>query len=119
LPLGSDQAQTRVDVFPLFSNSETNSLELLLDGVLRTITDRRIRYVIIVATDIEDTIFLAQKIRESCPNVTPIVLNGDVLFLQSSVNAYLRGMIVASTYPLYFEDAATFAGLAFQAREAS
>ena len=104
LPLGPDQAQTRVDVFPLFSNSETNSQELLLDGVLRTITDRRIRYVIIVATDIEDTIFLAQKIRESCPNVTPIVLNGDVLFLHSSVNAYLRGAIVGSTYPLYFEN---------------
>jgi hypothetical protein len=104
LPLGPDQAQTRVDVFPLFSNSETNSQELLLDGVLRTITDRRIRYVIIVATDIEDTIFLSQKIRESCPNVTPIVLNGDVLFLHSSVNAYLRGAIVASTYPLYFEN---------------
>ena len=104
LPLGTEEAQTRVDVFPLFSNSETNSLELLLDGVMRTITDRRIRYVVIIATDIEDTIFLAQKIRESCPNVTPILLNGDVLFLHSSVNTFLRGTIVASTYPLYFEN---------------
>jgi hypothetical protein len=32
LPLGSEEAQTRVDVFPLFANSDTNSLELLLDG---------------------------------------------------------------------------------------
>ncbi|HYL59618.1 MAG TPA: hypothetical protein VEU51_12155 [Candidatus Acidoferrales bacterium] len=104
LPLGTEEAQTRVDVFPLFSNSETNSLELLLDGVMRTITDRRIKYVVIVATDIEDTMFLARRIRESCPNVTPIALNGDVLFLHSAVNTYLRGMIVASTYPLYFEN---------------
>jgi hypothetical protein len=104
LPLGSSEAQTRIDVFPLFSNSETNSLELLLDGVMRTVTDRKIKYVIIIATDIEDTIFLAQRIRESCPNVIPIALNGDVLFLHSSVNTYLRGAIVASTYPLYFEN---------------
>jgi hypothetical protein len=104
LPLGSEEAQTRVDVFPLFSNSETNSLELLLDGVMRTITERRIKYVLIVATDTEDTIFLAQRIREECPNVTPIALNSDVLFLHSDVNTYLRGMIVASTYPLYFEN---------------
>ncbi len=104
LPLGFDESHSRQDIFPLYSASETNSIELVLDGVLRTIAERRIDYVIIGATDTEDTIYLARKIRELCPNVTPIALNGDVMYLHSSVNRDLRGMLVASTYPLYPEN---------------
>jgi hypothetical protein len=104
LPMDSQGARSRRDLMQLYSTSEINSLELALDAILREIDEHRINYVVISATDPDDTLFLVHWIRQNCPKVTPIALGADLLFLHSDVNADTRGMIVASTYSLYLEN---------------
>src|ERR1700691_259968 len=104
LPLDSKESRNPQDLLPLYSSAETNRQELVLDANLREINEYRISYVIITATDPADTLFLVHWIRQNCPNVIPIVLDADLLYLHSAANPDTRGMIVASTYPLYLEN---------------
>jgi hypothetical protein len=75
--------------------------ERVLGMILSTIARERIQYVAIVATDVKDMIFLAKVIRESAPDVQLLFTQGDVLLSHPDYSAYLRGALVASTYPLY------------------
>ena len=100
LPLAVGANRERRDIVPVYSESEANSLELVLGQLLDAIKQQRVECVIIAATDIEDTIMLARQVRQSSPNVTLISLNANVLYLHSDVNPQLHGMLVASTYPL-------------------
>jgi hypothetical protein len=103
LPLTSP-AETRRDVVPLYSSATTATLELVLDQMLAALKDLRIRYVMIAATDVNDTIFLAGQVRTVNPNATVIALSSHVLYVHSEFNSALRGMLVASPYPLFIED---------------
>jgi hypothetical protein len=104
LPLDSKESRNRRDLLPLYSTAETNRQELVLDANMREINQRRISYVIVTATDPADILFLVHWIRQNCPNVTPIVLSADLLYLHTAANPDTRGMIVASTYPLYVQN---------------
>jgi hypothetical protein len=73
----------------------------VLAQLLDSIKQQRVGCVIIAASDVEDTIFLAREVRASSPNVMLISLNASVLFLHSEVNPQLRGLFVASGYPLF------------------
>ena len=103
LPLSSP-AESRRDVVPLYSSATNTTLELILKELLVTIEDHRIRYVMIAATDDEDTIFLVGQVRAANPNATVIALNSHLLYVHSEFNATLRGLLVASPYPLFIED---------------
>jgi hypothetical protein len=102
LPL-TNPAESRRDVVPLYSSATTATLELILNQLLVTIREHRIRYVIIAATDEEDTIFLVGQVHAANPNVTVIALNSRLLYVHSEFNAALRGLLVASPYPLFIE----------------
>jgi len=104
LPLDTHESLTRRDVLPLYSTAETNRVELVLDANIREINEHRISYVIVTATDPADMLFLVHWVRQNCPKVTPIALSADLLYLHTDVNADTRGMIVATTYPLYLEN---------------
>ena len=104
LPLDTHESRTRRDVLPLYSTAETNRVELVLDANMREINEHKINYVIVTATDPADMLFLVHWVRQNCPKVTPIALTADLLYLHTDVNAETRGMIVATTYPLYLEN---------------
>jgi hypothetical protein len=104
LPLDTHESHTRRDLLPLYSTAETNRQELVLDANMRAINEHEISYVIVAATDPADILFLVHWIRQNCPNVTPVVLDADLLYLHTDVNPETRGMVVASTYPLYLEN---------------
>jgi hypothetical protein len=101
LPLATAAGRERRDVIPIYSASEVNSIELILDQLLDSIKQQRIGCVIIAASNIEDTIFLANEVRASSPNVMLISLNASVLLLHSEVNPQVQGLFVASGYPLF------------------
>jgi hypothetical protein len=101
LPLAPAASRERRDIIPIYSQSEVNSIELVLDQLLESIKQQRVGCVIIAASNVEDTIFLASEVRNSSPNVMLISLNASVLFLHSEVNPQLRGVFVASGYPLF------------------
>jgi hypothetical protein len=101
LPFSEEQSEGGGYVIPTFSSREAYYDELVLDRLISTIHRERIKYVEIVATDIEDLIFLAQQIRSKCPDTVIVSLSEDLRFLHSDVSQDLRGMLVFSTYPLF------------------
>jgi len=101
LPFPNESDREERDVAPSFSDRAAVYDELALEELLTNLKRRQIRYVGIKATDVEDLIFLAQRIREYCPNTVVFTFSNDLRFLHSDVNQDLEGMLVFSTYPLF------------------
>lgn len=101
LPLAASSSRERRDIVPIYSTSEINSVELVLDQLLESIKQQQISCVIIAASNIEDAVFLAEEVHNSSPNAMMISLNANLLFLHSEVNPQLQGVFVASAYPLF------------------
>ncbi|MGE5345183.1 MAG: hypothetical protein ACM3JH_04435 [Acidithiobacillales bacterium] len=99
LPLG--EAGRRRDAVPSVSELSSASDELSLAAILATLSRLRIQYVGLMATDVRDKLFLARQIALNCPGVTLFTLDSDILLAHPKYIPYLRGMLVASTYPLY------------------
>jgi hypothetical protein len=99
LPLneGSDSR----DVIPLFSPLETASTELVLREILSAIQREPIRYIGVVATDVQDQIFLVRELRKHCPNAVIFMFSGDLLYLHSEANLDFQGALIISPYPLF------------------
>jgi hypothetical protein len=58
------------------------------------------RYVGISASNVLDTLFLADYLRTACPDVRLFILNSDLLFERSQDNIPYIGMLSVTTYPL-------------------
>ena len=91
---------------PSLSDPARASARLALAQLLTTISLEEIRYVGIVATDVNDKLFLAREIRQFCPNVRLFTFESDILFTDRAWSDVLRGMLVVSTYPLFNENQA-------------
>jgi hypothetical protein len=73
--------------------------ERALTNILRTISSEDRRFVGILASDVLDTLFLAQQVRAWFPEVVVVVFTSDLLYLDDAV-PFMDGVLVASTYPL-------------------
>ncbi len=102
LPIPSDETGSPRDTVPALSfQMSTATSEFVLGKILEAISQEDFRYVGIVATDTRDTIFLAGLIHRYCPDVQVFAPEGDLLVAHPSYAAELRGMILASSYPLF------------------
>ena len=79
----------------------TATSEFVMDKILEAVSQEDFRYIGIVATDTRDTVFLAGLIHRYCPDVQVFAPEGDLLVAHPSYSAELRGMILASSYPLF------------------
>ncbi len=78
-----DESEDAKDSIPPFSNLETSSSELILANLLSTISREYFDYVGIAATDVRDTIFLVQEVKQHSPSSVMFSLNADLLYIQS------------------------------------
>ncbi len=101
IPMTDEGDQPDKDVIPLFSGRSATYDELVLENLLTTLNTERIKYIGIVATDVEDLVFLAHEIRRTCPNAVLFTTSADLRYVHTDVNADLIGMFVFSTYPLF------------------
>lgn len=99
--LTDEEVGSRKDVVPLFSAIEKTSTELVLSDLLADLNQRRIRYVGLVATDMQDRLFLANEVRRHCPNATLFTFGSDLLYLDAQSNPDFLGCLVISPYPLF------------------
>jgi hypothetical protein len=104
LPMPDESGQRGDDVVPPFSTRSAEYDELVLAKILTTLKREHIRLVGVIATDVEDLVFLAQRIRDYCPDTTIFTTSTDLRFLHSQVSRDLDGMLIFSTYPLFSED---------------
>jgi hypothetical protein len=97
-----DEPNTPSDQIPAFSPQLTSAaVELMVANIIDTITRERVRAVGLVATDARDKLFLAQQLSVYAPGVILFTLESDLMFIHPDYNKYVRGMIVASSYPLF------------------
>ncbi len=99
--LPMDEHEEPRDVVPMFSELNTAALDLVLSDLLTTINRERIDYLGIVASDVQDRIFLLREARAHCPNLSLFTLSSDILYLHPEASPEFRGMLVVSPYPLF------------------
>ena len=89
------------DAVPSYARQQ---LPVSQEGSMRQITalleQRRIRAVLLSATDVMDQIFVAQMLAREAPNVAVILRESDVLFLRSGDQNTFHNMYAISPYPL-------------------
>jgi hypothetical protein len=74
--------------------------EMSLSQLLMALERGRYTWVGINATNRYDRLFLAEKVREACPNARLFFVGASTLFAHHTAVPYLRGTLVASPYPL-------------------
>ena len=72
-----------------------------LRAILTTIDREQIRFVGIQATDPRDIVFLNKLLTQYSPSVRVFTTESSVALLDPNEAYHMRGMLVASTYPLY------------------
>ena len=99
LPL--EDADERRDSIRALSELDLPSAEQSLASALSTISQDAFHFVGIFATDVRDTMFLAQEVHEHDPSAVLFTVNPDVLYLHPEINPATRGMLIFSSYPLF------------------
>ena len=85
---------------PVMSRLTAPTLDVVMDGITRTLRSHDVRMVGIVASDIRDRLFLASELRRRLRDVRFFTFESNTLYLAPEYNHHLRGMLVISTYPL-------------------
>jgi hypothetical protein len=101
LPLDPSRTDERDAIPPQDPRMAANLADLALSTGVETIRREDIRFVGLVASDPRDILFLARKLREAGANVTLFTFGADVLYTHPDYGRYLRGMLVATPYPLF------------------
>ncbi len=100
-PLPFNAADGTRDLPPMMTAPNTAvEVELLLGQILNTIDRGGYDFVAISATDARDPIFLADQIRDHCPQIEILLPYPDVLETHPRYRGSLAGALVADTYPL-------------------
>jgi hypothetical protein len=90
------------DQIPLFGEPTTPAyVELLLVNILQTLRREHVTTVGLFATDTRDKLFLAQMLARYCPDVRVFTIETDLLYAHPDYSTYMRGAVVAATYPLF------------------
>ncbi|MBI3408303.1 MAG: hypothetical protein HY040_08100 [Planctomycetes bacterium] len=97
-----DEIEIGSQVVPVQGPLMTTAVnDLVLSNLLTTLSQKRPKYVGIVATDARDVIFLAGLVRDRYPEVQLFTTTTDLLFTHPDYTYALKGMVIGSTYPLY------------------
>ncbi|MCE9528947.1 MAG: hypothetical protein K8R36_23115 [Planctomycetales bacterium] len=101
LPIPFEDSNTARDVPPMQTPKVTApTVELILDQILTTIRSEGIKFVGISSSDPRDPIFLAELIKEQCPDVQIMLVTSDLLHIHSEYRSIMHGTLVSSTHPL-------------------
>lgn len=96
-----DDSITPSDRLPTFTPFITNAArDLTLTGILAQLQRHRIGAVGILGTDIRDHLFLAREINRVVPDVVMFGTEPDILMLHPEYQPYVRGTLMATSYPL-------------------
>jgi hypothetical protein len=99
------------DSVPELSKLTAPDNEQAIANLLGEISREGIGYVGILATDVRDKLYLAERIHKFSPDVTLFTFDGDLLYAHRQVQASMNGMAVISTYQLFTEGGAALHGV--------
>jgi hypothetical protein len=100
LDLSGDEGESSSESAPSHSRLTKHTSEIGIDGILRTLSEEKRRYVGVVASDPRDVMFLVERIRRAFPSVLVFVFSEDLLYLHDDALPFMQGTLVVSSYPL-------------------
>ena len=90
------------DTVPVFSTTQTPlSQNAVIGELVNEIRSERIRLLELAATNVLDSLFLANVIRRQCPDTRLLITSPDLLFVQATQIESLDGILALSAYPLF------------------
>jgi hypothetical protein len=89
------------ETIPSFSAANVSSAELVLSNLLSTISRGDYRYVGILATDVQDSIFLSQEVHAHCPGTVIFTYSPDLRFTHPDASSSTLGTLIITPYPLF------------------
>ncbi len=96
-----DDAQRVLDTVPQYSADALRNTELTLAGTILSLARRGYTHVGISASDPQDLIFLAERIRAYHPSCTLFTTSGNhALFAHPNFSTAMDGMVLFGGYPL-------------------
>jgi len=99
-PAEDDAARVR-DTMPQYAADTVRNTELTLAGTILSLARRGYTHIGISASDPEDLIFLAERIRAYHPSCTLFTTSGNhLLFAHPNISHSLDGMVLFGGYPL-------------------
>lgn len=91
----------RRGALPVLDRSTLTTRDLALTSLLSAICQQGIQFVGLMLTGPDDKRFLAQRLNLECPDVRVFALESEIDYLHPEDYSFMRGMLVASTYPLH------------------
>ncbi len=102
--LSLDERTSPKDLVPSFTPDLTAPVvESALRNLLSSLRRERYAAVGIFATDARDHLFLAREVARAVPNVLMFGTETDLLYINPEYAPFLKGTIIASSYPLFNE----------------
>ncbi len=96
--------QAGEDIFPMFSTGHTPvSQNAELQQTVQYLKRKRVRIASLSATNVFDTIFLANVLSRTCPDIRIVVRGPDLLFVQEASQGSLSGLLAISPFPMFPE----------------
>lgn len=99
LDLSLADQEEPVDVVPQLSELSTQVNDMALASLLRGLS--RKHYIGILATDIQDRLFLAEQVRSFCPDSVVFTFDNHLLDAHPKVSRSMDGTLVLTSHPLY------------------
>ncbi|MFO0577197.1 MAG: hypothetical protein U1A78_24590 [Polyangia bacterium] len=91
----------RRGALPVLDRSTLTTRDLALSSLLSAVCQQGIQFVGLMLTGADDKRFLAQRLNLECPDVRVFTLESEIDYLHPEDYSFMRGMLVASTYPLH------------------
>lgn len=89
------------DSVPQFSPEHTPlSQEAQLMTIGRQLERNRAQFIVVIASDVLDQLFLAQFLHRACPDAQLVFFGSDLLFERETQNAPFVGTLTFTAYPL-------------------
>jgi hypothetical protein len=92
-----------VDVVPQITPLTSRGNDLEIANLLETISREGIRYVGILATDVRDRLFLAERVRSFSKGIVLFTFDNNLLYAHPQVAPAMNGTLVLTSYPLFTE----------------
>jgi hypothetical protein len=89
------------DSIPQFSPEHTPlSQEAQLMAIGRQLQRNRAQFIVVIASDVLDQLFLSQFLHRACPDARLVFFGSDLLFERETQNAPFIGTLTFTAYPL-------------------
>ena len=101
VPVDIRETPTAADFVPALEPGMVSpTVEVTFRTLLKAIRLGGFRAVGIVATDARDVLFLSRELRRAAPSVQLVLFGAQALYLHADYAPFMRGALVASTFPL-------------------